>query len=95
MHKELTYDEYIDMLYEERLNFEHTEIARVQSDNISVTKKIKTMPSDFNKQTINALKDFYIKHAIVHYNYDWDKFWEDHTNIIQLESELDLIEPIK
>ena len=53
------------------------------------------MPSDFNKQTINALKDFYIKHAIVQYNYDWDKFWEDHTNIIQLESELDLIEPIK
>ena len=34
----MTYDQYIDMLYEERLNFEHTEIVRVQSDNISVIK---------------------------------------------------------
>ena len=42
MHKELTYDEYIDMLYNERLNFEHTEIIRVQSDNINVTEKQTT-----------------------------------------------------
>lgn len=85
------------MLYNDKnvLNAIPTRLIRPKVDNISVTKKIKTMPSDFNKQTINALKDFYIKHAIVHYNYDWDKFWEDHTNIIQLESELDLIEPIK
>lgn len=53
------------------------------------------MPSDLNKSTINALIDFYIHQAIKHYNNDWDKFWEDHTDIIQLESELDLINPIK
>lgn len=34
----MTYDEYIDMLWSERQNFEHTEITRVQSDNINVTK---------------------------------------------------------
>lgn len=39
MNEELTYDEYIDMLYNERLNFEHTELIRVTSDNINVTKK--------------------------------------------------------
>ena len=39
MHDNMTYDEYIDMLYNERLNYEHTEIIRVTSDNINVTKK--------------------------------------------------------
>lgn len=38
MHDDMTYDEYIDMLYNERLNFEHTELIRVTSDNINVTK---------------------------------------------------------
>lgn len=38
----MTYDEYIDMLWNERLNFEHTEITRVQSDNINVTEKQTT-----------------------------------------------------
>ena len=53
------------------------------------------MLTDLNKQTINAQKDFYIKTIIEQYNNDWDSFWEDHTNIIQLERELDLIDPIK
>ena len=35
----MTYDEYIDMLYNERLNFEHTELIRITQDNINVTKK--------------------------------------------------------
>ena len=39
MNDEMTYDEYIDMLYNERLNFEHTELIRVTQDNINVTKK--------------------------------------------------------
>ena len=39
MRDELTYDEYIDMLYNERLNFEHTELIRFTTDNINVTKK--------------------------------------------------------
>ena len=39
MHDDMTYDEYIDMLYNERLNFEHTELIRVSPDNINVTKK--------------------------------------------------------
>jgi hypothetical protein len=34
----MTYDEYIDMLWSERQNYEHTEITRVQSDNITVTE---------------------------------------------------------
>ena len=38
MHDNMTYDEYIDMLYNERLNYEHTELIRVTSDNINVTK---------------------------------------------------------
>jgi len=36
--KELTYDQYVDMLWEERLNYEHTELIRVTPDNINVTK---------------------------------------------------------
>ena len=39
MNDEMTYDEYIDMLYNERLNFEHTELIRITQDNINVTKK--------------------------------------------------------
>lgn len=38
MHDDMTYDEYIDMLYNERLNFEHTELIRFTTDNINVTK---------------------------------------------------------
>ena len=34
----MTYDEYIDKLWSERQNYEHTEITRVQSDNITVTE---------------------------------------------------------
>ena len=41
-----------------------------------------------NKQTINDLKNFYIDHMIEIYNHDWDKFWEDHENIMELEYEL-------
>ena len=41
-----------------------------------------------NKLTINDLKNFYIDHMIESYNHDWDKFWEDHENIMELEYEL-------
>jgi len=37
------------------------------------------------KQTINDLKNFYIDHMIETYNNDWDKFWSDHEDIIELE----------
>jgi hypothetical protein len=40
------------------------------------------------KQTIHDLKSFYIDHMIDVYNNDWDKFWEDHEEIIDLEEEL-------
>ena len=40
------------------------------------------------KQTINDLKDFYIDHMIKLYNNDWDKFWEDHEDIMELEYDL-------
>ena len=40
------------------------------------------------KQTINDLKNFYIDHMIETYNNDWDKFWEDHEDIIELEYKL-------
>jgi hypothetical protein len=40
------------------------------------------------KQTINDLKNFYIDHMIEIYNNDWDKFWEDHEDIIELEYNL-------
>ena len=43
------------------------------------------------KQTINDLKDFYIDHMIETYNNDWDKFWEDHEDIIELEYNLNNI----
>ena len=43
-----------------------------------------------NKQTIIELKNFYIGHMIEMYDNDWDKFWEEHLNIIQLETELEL-----
>ena len=44
------------------------------------------------KQIINDLKQFYIDHMIEVYNHDWDKFWEDNEDIIQIESELNLLE---
>ena len=37
------------------------------------------------KQTINTLKNFYIDHMIEEYGGNWDKFWEDHEDIIELE----------
>ena len=44
------------------------------------------------KQIINDLKQFYIDHMIEVYNHDWDQFWEDNEDIIQIESELNLLE---
>jgi len=44
------------------------------------------------KRIINELKEFYIDHMIEVYNEDWDQFWEDHEDIIQIESELELNE---
>jgi len=44
------------------------------------------------KRIINELKGFYIDHMIEVYNEDWDQFWEDHEDIIQIESELELNE---
>lgn len=44
------------------------------------------------KQIINDLKRFYIDHMIEVYNHDWDQFWEDNEDIIQIENELDLLE---
>jgi hypothetical protein len=43
-----------------------------------------------NKQTINKLKSFYIDHMIEMYGNNWDKFWEEHQDIIQMETELEL-----
>lgn len=43
-----------------------------------------------NKQTINKLKSFYIDHMIEMYNNDWDKFWEEHEDLIKMETELEL-----
>jgi len=44
------------------------------------------------KQIINDLKQFYIEHMIEVYNHDWDQFWEDNEDIIQIETELNLLE---
>ena len=44
------------------------------------------------KQIINDLKQFYIDHMIEVYNHDWDQFWEDNEDIIQIENELNLLE---
>ena len=44
------------------------------------------------KQIINELKEFYIDHMIEVYDHDWDLFWEEHEDIIQIESELELNE---
>ena len=49
--------------------------------------KIKKMTNK-NKQTINNLKNFYIDHMIKIYNNDWDKFWEEHEDIMDLEHSL-------
>lgn len=38
MHDNMTYDEYIDMLYNERLNYEHTELLRITIDNNNESK---------------------------------------------------------
>lgn len=35
---QLTYDEYVDRLWAERQNYEHTELTRITNDNITVTK---------------------------------------------------------
>lgn len=35
----MTYDEYIDQLWFERQNFEHTELIRTSNDNITVKTK--------------------------------------------------------
>jgi hypothetical protein len=43
-----------------------------------------------NQSTINDLKSFYIDHMIEIYNHDWDKFWEDHEDLIELEHDLKL-----
>jgi hypothetical protein len=44
------------------------------------------------KEIINDLKQFYIDHMIEMYNNDWDLFWEENEDIIQIESELELNE---
>ena len=36
---QMTYDEYIDRLWAERQNYEHTELTRITSDNITVKTK--------------------------------------------------------
>lgn len=36
--KELTYDQYVDMLWNERLNYEHTELLRITTDNNNETE---------------------------------------------------------
>lgn len=41
------------------------------------------------RQTISDLKNFYIDHMIEIYGEDWDKFWEDHEELIELEYILD------
>lgn len=41
-----------------------------------------------NKQTVNNLIQFYIEHMIEIYNNDWDQFWEEHEDLIELEDEL-------
>ncbi len=54
--------------------------------------KLKTIKLTYLQiQTINELKQFYIDHMIETYDGDWDEFWEDHTDIRQIESELGLI----
>ena len=64
----------------------YTVLIRLIVDNIYESKII--IMNINNKQTINDLKNFYIDHMIEIYNHDWDKFWEDHEDIIELEYEL-------
>jgi len=41
------------------------------------------------KNTISMLKNFYIKHMVEDgYDLDYEKFWEEHGDIIELEYKL-------
>ena len=35
---DMTYDQYVDMLWDERLNYEHTELLRITIDNNNESK---------------------------------------------------------
>ena len=50
-----------------------------------------TLTND-QKNLINYLKAFYINHMIETYEGDYDKFWKQHEDIIQLEDELELLQ---
>jgi hypothetical protein len=69
----------------------YTGLTRPYLDNKSEYKNINIMSiTKENKQTINKLKSFYIDHMIEMYNNDWDKFWEEHEDLIKMETELEL-----
>ena len=46
-----------------------------------------TLTND-QKNLINYLKAFYINHMIETYEGDYDKFWEQHEDLIQLKMNL-------